>query len=176
MKIDLYRLTQNDNDGFREMVREYADSYLEMLTFWDMCMMRVDTMREQAMSFSMCHFDNLDLRLSTPADVYVDDEDKAREIILDEFNSALRKMFNDSLEYELDHSTDGRVYIQVLPIDSELDNVYIHVVSLHRNEVIVAYRSEVVPWCIGDVEDVYMLWRALKNQEMASLVEFDAPF
>ena len=32
MKIDLYRLTQNDNDEFREMVREYADSYLEMLT------------------------------------------------------------------------------------------------------------------------------------------------
>lgn len=176
MKIDLYRLTQNDNDGFREMVREYADSYLEMLTFWDMCMMRVDTMREQAMSFSMCHFDNLDLRLSTPADVYVDDEDKAREIILDEFNSALRKMFNDSLEYELDHSTDGRVYIQVLPIDRVLDNMYIHIVSLHRNEAPVAYRGEVVPWCIGDVEDVYTLWRVLKSQEMALLVKMDAPF
>ena len=138
--------------------------------------MRVDTMREQAMSFSMCHFDNLDLRLSTPADVYVDDEDKAREIILDEFNSALRKMFNDSLEYELDHSTDGRVYIQVLPIDRVLDNMYIHIVSLHRNEAPVAYRGETIPWDIGDVEDVYALWRALKNREMALLVEMNTPF
>ena len=167
MKIDLYRLTQcvvNEVEDFRRMVRGFADSYLEMLSFRDMCMLRVDFMRENAMSFPLYALHPDFWLWVIPGNVYVDDEEKAHEIILDEFDKALQTMFNTSLEYELDHSDDGRADILMFPDGDERNyNVGIEAVSLNRNEVTVAYRGRDV-WRIGEVPDVYDLWRELDGK------------
>ena len=168
MDIKLFKLdNEQQQSDFWNFIYEESKGYLELITFWDMCVLDTDAMRERALcdiSLEKMEIDRM--AFANPSDVFVSDIDMAHGIILEAFETAVRHFFFLSLEYELLNPEVAEVLNVVnAAFHREVGSFNgVNVVLLDESDMTVAFRViDGDDWRVGTLEDVYLNWKELKG-------------
>ena len=167
MDIKLFKLdNEQQQSDFWNFIYEESKGYLEMITFWDMCVLDMDTMRGRALADICLEEMEIDrMAFANPSDVFVSDVDMAHKIILEAFETAVRHFFFLSLEYELLNLDEDKRSVTVPFFQDRLEDTNgIVAVVLDENDLTVAFRViDGDDWRVGTLEDVYLNWKELKG-------------
>jgi len=167
MDIKLFKLdNEQQQSDFWNFIHDKSKSYLETITFWDMCVLDIDTMRERALVDICLEEMEIDrMMFANPHDVFVSDVDMAHRAILESFDTAVRHMFFQSLEYELLESGEDRYHVTVPFFQDRFEDTNgVKVVALDKQDLVVAFK--IIGnrgWDIGYLSDVYKIWRCYKD-------------